>query len=153
VSLAATFDVKLIEIQEEQNGSMLDISMLLNSFYRYGLLFAGLAIVSAAIMSESGSLPGPQSDVFAVINIIEAVIGVLAIVLGLTSTIRYGQYIGATLAVLGTPLVMLFAAGATMALIDGRPLSWLLVVFGSAGIVLLVMAVREFRRGNLLVQA
>lgn len=144
VSLAATYDVQLIELQED-----LHPSPGRKTPAGHAVLFLGLAVVTVAIISESGRLPGlPLSDGFAAINILAAIVGGLLVVPALVGIFRRRQYAGAALAVLGMPLVTLLAGGVIFALVSGRVPSWQLVGMGAAGAALVVMAVREFRRDN-----
>lgn len=143
VCIAATYGVKLIELQEPQKGITNRTSIII-----YGLLFLGTVLITIASMSESGRLPGPQSDAFASINIFTATIGVLLLLPPLYTIIKNRQFIGAALIIFGTPLVTLFIGGLVYSLVSGVPLNWLLVVFGIAGLGLLVIAIKEFRRGE-----
>jgi transcriptional regulator with XRE-family HTH domain len=148
VSLAATYGIHLSELREEQRASMAQKP------FGHSTLFLGLAVITVAILSESGRLPGlPQSDVFAAVNILAAIVGGLLLVPALARLFRQRQYVGAALAVLGTPLVTLLAGGAIFALVSGRPLTLQLAGIGAGGMALVVMAARELRRGNKTVGA
>lgn len=144
VSLAATYAVQLIELQEEQHVSTGQQPRL-----GQGTLFLGPAVITVAALGEAGRLPGlPQSDAFAAINILAALVGALLLLPSLVHVFRQRQYIAAALVVLGTPLVTLLAGGAIFALVGGRAPSWQLAGIGAAGAALLVMAVRELRYGG-----
>lgn len=144
VSLAATYGVRLIELQEEQS-----VSTSQKPSLGHSALFLGLAVITVATLSESGRLPDlPQSDVFAAINILAAIVGALLVVPTLVRLFRQRKCIGAALAVIGTPLVTLLAAGAIFALLSGRVPTWQLTGMGAAGAVLVAMAVRELRRAG-----
>lgn len=149
VSLAATYGVRLIELQEERSTSTSQKPPLGHS-----ALFLGLAVITVATLSESGRLPGlPQSDVFAAINILAAIVGALLVVPTLVRLFRQRKYIGVALAVTGTPLVTLLAAGAIFALLSGRVPTWQLTGVGVAGAVLVAMAARELRSAGKAVGA
>ena len=149
VSLAATYGVQLIELQEKQR-----LLTEQKTQFAHSTLFSGLAVITVAILSESGRLPGlPQSDAFAAINILAAFVGVLLVIPALVHVFRQRQYIGALLAVLGTPLLTLLVGGAIFSLVSGRSLTWQLAVIGAAGAILVVMAARELRRVHKTVAA
>ena len=141
VSLAATYGVKLIELQEGQS------EQADGKPARYGTLFLGLAVITLAMVGESGRLPGPMSQGLAALNILAAVVGAMLAVPTLFHVFRQRQYIGGALAVLGTPLVTLLAGGTVFALVSGQPPSWQLGGIGAAGAALVAMAARELRRG------
>ncbi|HEY1588898.1 MAG TPA: helix-turn-helix transcriptional regulator [Rhodanobacter sp.] len=143
LSLAATYEVQLIALQEEQR-----VSTGQQPPFAHSPLFLGPAVITVAALSESGRLPGPQSDAFAAINILAAVVGALLLLTSLVHVVRQRQYIGAALALLGTPLVTLLAGGVIFALVSGRAMTWQLAGIGAAGVILLVMTVRELRRGG-----
>lgn len=144
VSLAATYGVQLFELQEEQ-----PVSTAQNPPFGHSVLFLGLAVITVAILGESGRLPGlPQSDVFAAINVLAIIIGVLLVVPPLVRLFRQHQYIGAALAVLGTPLVTLLAGGVIFGCVSGRAPTWQLAGIGAAGMTLVAIAARQLRRGN-----
>mgnify|MGYP001057098124 CR=1 FL=1 len=144
VSLAATCGVQLMDLQEEQ-------PLPTDPTWQVGhnTLFLGIAVITLAALSESGRLPGPQADAFAAINILAAVVGVMLLIPALARAFRQRQYVGAALAVLGTPLVTLLAGGALFSVVAGHAPTWQLVGIGAAGAALVVMAVRELgRRGG-----
>lgn len=143
VCIAATYGVKLIELQVQEEGATNRSSIIV-----YGLLFLGTALITIASLSESGRLPGPQANAFASINIFIAIIGTLLLLPPFYTIVKNRQFIGALLAIFGAPLVTLFICGLVYSLINGTPLSWLLVVFGLAGTGLLVIAIKEFMRGK-----
>jgi transcriptional regulator with XRE-family HTH domain len=142
VSLAATYGIQLIELQEEQPATT-----ALNPSPGHSALFLGLAVITVASLGESGRLPGQaQSDAFAAIDILAAIVGMLLVVPALVRLFRRRKYIGAALAVTGTPLLTLLAAGIAFALVSGRVPTWPLAGIGTAGAALVVMAVRELGR-------
>ncbi len=144
VSLAATYGVQLIELQEAPVAAPDQ-----QQPFGHSMLFFGLAVITAADLSESGRLPGlPQSDAYAAMNILAAIVGVLMIIPSLVRLFRQRQYAGVLLAMLGTPLVTLLAAGVIFALLSSRVPSWQLVGMGGWGAVLMVMAIRELRRAR-----
>ncbi|MDE2087904.1 MAG: hypothetical protein KGI63_11780, partial [Xanthomonadaceae bacterium] len=61
------------------------------------------------------------------------IVGVLMIIPSLLRLFRQRQYAGVLLAMLGTPLVTLLAAGVIFALLSSRVPSWQLVGMGAAG--------------------
>jgi transcriptional regulator with XRE-family HTH domain len=145
VSLAATYGVQLMELQQV----LLPAGDRKAPAAAHTMLLLGLAVVTAAIISESGRLPGlPMSDGFAAMNMLLVIVGTLLVVPALATIFRRRQYIGAALAVVGMPLATLLAGGMILALVSDRVPAWHLVGMGAAGIALVVMALREFRRGN-----
>ena len=101
------------------------------------------------MISESARLPGvAQSDAFAAINLLAALVGALLVIPPLVPLFRQCKHIGVALAVLGTPPVTLLAGGAIFALVSGRSPTWQLVGIGAAGAMLVVMAARELGRDN-----
>lgn len=142
VSLAATYGVQLIELQEEQG-----VTRHRNPALGDGAFFLGLAVLTVASLSESGRLPGlPQSDAFAAMNLLAAIVGGLLVVPVLVRLLGKRKYVGVALAVMGTPLLTLLAAGLTFALVSGRVPTWQLIGMGAAGAALVAMAVRELKR-------
>ena len=143
VSLAATYEIRLIELQEDQHASTGQ-----KPSFGHSALFLGTAVITVATLSESGRLPGPQSEAFAAINVLAAIVGALLLVPALVRAFKHRQYIGAALALLGTFLITLLAGGAIYALISQRPLTWQLAGIGAAGAALTFIAVRELGRTN-----
>ena len=143
VSLAATYEIRLIELQEDQHAPTGQKPSLGHS-----ALFLGTAVVTVATLSESGRLPGPQSEAFAAINVLAAIVGALLLGPALVRAFKHRQYIGAALALLGTFLVTLLAGGVIYGLISQRPLTWQLAGIGAAGAALAFIAVRELGRAN-----
>lgn len=140
VSLAATFGVDLKDLQEE-----LQESVHRKLMFRYGSLFIGLMVITVAGLSESGRLPGPQSDLFVTVNILGLLIGLLATVPALAYALRYKQYIEVGLFTLGTPLVTLLVGSGIYWLVNGKSPSLILFLFGAGGGALLFMALKEIR--------
>ncbi|WP_205758738.1 helix-turn-helix domain-containing protein [Lysobacter sp. HDW10] len=143
VSLAATFEIRLIELQEDQHASTNEKPALGHS-----ALFFGTAVITVAALSESGRLPSPQSDAFTAINVLAAIVGAALLVPSLVRAFKDRQYIGAALALIGTFLITLLAGGGIYALIGQRPLTWQLAGFGVSGAVLVFIAIRELRSAN-----
>lgn len=144
VCLAATYGAKLIELQEEQIDRA-GLSVWVSPI----ALLLGLAILTLAMIGESGRLAGlPTSQGIAAINISVAVLGALLVASALAHLFRQRQYVAAGLAVLGMPLVSLLGGALIFGLVSGRVPSWALFVFGMSGLALIVMAAREFRRGT-----
>lgn len=142
VSLAATYGVELVALQEEPRT---DAGKNVSS--RGAGLFLGVAMLTVAVLGESARLPrSAESDVLAAINILAALIGMALMLPAMGRVLRQRRFAGAALAVLGTPLVTLLAGGAIFALLSGQPLHWPLAGMGAAGAALLVMAVRELGR-------
>jgi transcriptional regulator with XRE-family HTH domain len=140
--LAATFGVRILQLQDEPRPPV--------EAQRPGgqaTLFLGLAVIMLAVIGESGRLPGnPQSQGFAALNLLAAVVGLLLVVPAAVRRMRARQYAGVALAIIGTPLVTLLVGGVVVALLGGRPPLWPLLGMGAGGAVLVVMAVREFGR-------
>src|SRR5689334_21411770 len=61
VSLAATFGIQIIDLQESPSPG--------HASPNHNALFFGLAVVTVAALGESGRVSGPQSVVFAAINL------------------------------------------------------------------------------------
>jgi transcriptional regulator with XRE-family HTH domain len=149
VSLAATYGVHLIELQEEQGVAKPRSPSLGNNAF-----FLGLGVLTLASLSESGRLPGlPQSDAFAALNILVALVGALLVLPVLVRLPGKRKYVGVALAVMGTPLLTLLVAGLTFALVSGRVPTWQLIGMGAAGAALVAMAVRELKRAGKAVGA
>ena len=140
VCIAATYGVNLIELQQQKEGIALKTSTIM-----YGLKFLGTALITIAFISESGRLPGPQSDAFASINIFIACLGVLILIPAYVAITKNRKFIGAILTTLGVPLLTLSICGLVYALVSGQTLNWNLIAFGGAGVGLLYIAIREFR--------
>jgi hypothetical protein len=71
----------------------------------------------------------------------------------LANLLRQRQFVGVGLAALGMPWVTLLVGGLVISLVNGKSPNWALVGTGVAGFALVVMAFREFRRGNLAARA
>jgi transcriptional regulator with XRE-family HTH domain len=142
VSLAATYGIQVVDLQESESAPTgLQAT-------NHKALFLGLAVITVAALGESGRLPGPQSIVFAAINLLACVVGALLAVPPLVRLVKLKQYIPASLAVIGSPLVTLMAAGVIFALLSGRVPTWQLVGIGAGGAALIVIALRELGRGG-----
>jgi transcriptional regulator with XRE-family HTH domain len=142
-SLAATYQVKLTELQDD-----LRVQASQNQPANLSSLFLGLAIITLVSISESGRLiTAPISDAFAALNISAGIVGALLLAPSLIRLIRQRQFIGTGLALLGTPLITLLLVGVLNALISGRSPMWQLLAFGASGAALVLMAFREFGRG------
>lgn len=142
VSLAATFDMPLLELQHAPAGA---------SFPRsepgQAGLFLGVAVISLAILLR-GARPFAQAlgPMFDAIDLLLGVVGVLVAAPALVRLVRRRVILGAALAVLGTPWATLLAAGAWLALAGGHAPSWPLVGMGTAGMALAILAARECSR-------
>ncbi len=141
-SLAATYQVKLTELQECQvpnTGQKPTAAPI--------ILIFGLAILTLASIGESGRLPGfPSSDGLAAINITTAIAGALLVIPSLARLIQQRKFIGTGLAMLGTPLITLLATGLVFASVSGHIPTWQLGALGLAGIGLVFISLRELGR-------
>ncbi len=143
-SLAATYSVPLAQLREEPTAPAAEPMPQLEG---YGQLFLGLAVITVAAIGNSGRLPGvPQADGLAAVNILAALAGALLLIPVAARLVRARKYVGAVLAVIGTPLVTLLLGGLIVSLPSGSPPLWPLVGMGTAGAALVLMAAREFRR-------
>jgi transcriptional regulator with XRE-family HTH domain len=143
VCIAATYGVKLIELQGQKEGIALKASTIM-----YGLKFLGTALITIAFINESGRLPGFQSDAFASINIFIACIGTLILIPAYFTIFKNRKFVGAILTTLGVPLLTLSICGLVYALVSGKDLNWILIVFGGTGLGLISIAIKEFRRSE-----
>lgn len=143
VSLAATFKVPLIELQDGPG----DAGQSQPAF-GHGTLFLGLAVITVAVLLESIRPGLPLSHLFMTIAILAALVGGLITLPTLLHLVRKRQYIAVALAISGTPMVTLLAAGVIYAFTSGRVPSWPLAAIGAAGVALVVMATRELRRAG-----
>jgi transcriptional regulator with XRE-family HTH domain len=142
-SLAATYQVRLTELQED-----LPLQASPKPKENPSALFLGLATLTLVSIGESGRMTtSPFSDAVAALNISAAIIGFLLLAPSLVRLIRQRQFIGTGLAILGAPLLTLLLAGVMNALISGRSPIWQLFVFGATGAALVLMSLREFGRG------
>ena len=143
-SLAATFSVPLLQLQDVQVSSVPQGP----SSAVHGAFYLGLAALMLAVIGESGRLPGgPLSAGFAATNILAALLGAALLIPSGVSILRARQYAGALLAVLGTPLVTLLCGGLLVSALTQRVPHWLLIGIGAGGTALIIMSFREFRRG------
>jgi transcriptional regulator with XRE-family HTH domain len=149
-SLAATYGIPLIQLQGEPPSPRVRQAPGIHS-----TLFLGLALLMLGVMGESvrlamfpTSLGDPRSTGFAAISILAAVAGALLLVPAAVRIRRARQYVGAALAVVGTPLATLLLARLIVSALSGRPPDWPLIAIGAGGIALIAMAFREFRRGD-----
>lgn len=149
VNLAATFEVRLLELQAEPESPADG-----KATSGHGALFPGLAIITVAVLAE-GMRPHvfPLSTLFMTINILVALVGALVAVPALVRLVRQRQYIGTALAMLGTPLITLLAFGVVFACVSGHAPTWQLTGMGMAGVALGIMAVRELNRARHAVRA
>ncbi len=143
-SLAATYQVKLIELQDDR--------LLLaaqNPTTNPSAPFFGLAIITLASISESGRLPAiPLSEAFAAVNISVAMVGAALLVPSFVRLLRERQFVAIGLAVLSTPLVILLVTGVLYALVSGHSPMWQLFALGAGGFSLAFMALRAFRQST-----
>ncbi|HEX7338790.1 MAG TPA: helix-turn-helix transcriptional regulator [Rhodanobacteraceae bacterium] len=144
VSLAATYDVRLLKLQEDP-----PTTAPRKPLFGHAPLFLGLAILTLAILDELGRIPSqPLSDVLMSANVLTALVGTVLLLPAGLRIVRQRQYIAAALAVLGTPLATLLAAGAIYSFANGSIPAGPLLGMGTAGIALVVMAAREFRHAD-----
>jgi len=141
VSLAATFGIQIIDLQESESPGH-------QASPNHNALFFGLAVITVAALGESGRVSGPQSVVFAAINLLACVVGAILALPPLVRIFKQKQYIIAALALIGSPLVTLMAAGTIFALLSGRVPTWQLVGIGAGGAALIVLALRELGRAG-----
>lgn len=137
VSLAATYQVKLIELQE--HGPPVGDKPK----NRYSGLFLGASVATLALISESGRVFSSLPEGFSAINALAALVGAFLACPSLVDIIRNRKFVAGVLAVFGTFLVTFLAAGVAFGLATGRAPHWPLVVMGAAGAILAVMAARE----------
>ncbi|MBB6183912.1 helix-turn-helix transcriptional regulator [Oleiagrimonas soli] len=141
VSLAATFEVCLIELQNEPA-----VPASTTSAFAYHPLFLGIAIITVAVIIEAARpLTMAQSSLFLTLMVLMTLVGVLMILPAFVDLVRKRRYIALALAAMGMPLVTLLAIGLIYAIASDRVPSWHLSVIGAAGAALVVMAVRELQ--------
>lgn len=144
VCLAATFGIPLAELAVSA-GAETPASMLGKP--PIDALLIGVAILACVLISESARLPGmPMSDGHAALNL---VLMLLAASLSIPAALRLaaqGHVASVVLACIGTPLVVLSAAGIVFFAISGRPPMWQLWAFGVCGAGLITMALRRYVR-------
>ncbi|MBK6726432.1 MAG: helix-turn-helix transcriptional regulator [Xanthomonadales bacterium] len=141
VCLAATFGVPLAELSEDAAGQPLAREV---GARPVGALLIGLAVLACVLISESGRLPGlPMSDAMAVLNTLMAVLGAVLAIPAAFRLAAQGHVASVALATIGTPLVVLLAAGVVLIAISGRVPMWQLWAFGACGIALVAMALRR----------
>lgn len=149
VSLAATYGTQLDELDEADGRKTGPESQARH----IGSLFAGIAIMTCALIGESGRLPGfPTSNGLAAINILLGVIGAVLAVPALLRLVARLQYAGVVLAVLGTPLATLLVGGLLVAAVSGHAPTLLLGALGAGGLALMTMAFRQFVRAGIGLQ-
>lgn len=141
VCLAATFSVNLIELQSAQNAMTLQTSKIM-----YGLFFLGAVLITLALISESGRLPGPQANAFLSINIFTALVAALILIPTCLNIFKSGRFIGAILITFGAPLVTLSLCGLVNTLVSGNSVNLPVVIFGVAGVSLTFIATKELWR-------
>lgn len=142
VSLAATFEIQLIELQGEPGvpGSR-------KPLFAGRSLFLGIAVITLASLIEGlRPLDFSQAGFFMTIMVLVVLVGMLVALPALVELVRKRQFIGIVLAVMGTPLVTLLAAGVIYAVASGRIPSWYLSAMGLCGVGLVIMAARELQR-------
>ena len=140
VSLAATFEIQIIDLQDSPSPGQASLN--------YNALFFGLAVITVAALGESGRVSGPQSLVFAAINLLACIVGVVLAAPPLARLVKQKHYVVAALALIGSPLVTLLAAGAIFALLSGRVPTWQLLGIGAGGAALIILASRELGRAG-----
>ena len=88
------------------------------------------------------------SIAFAAINLLACIVGAFLAVPPLVRLLSQKQYVTVSLALIGSPLVTLMAAGVIFAFLSGRVPTWELGGLGAGGAVLIVIALREIGRAN-----
>ena len=142
VSLAATFEVQLFELQEVP--ARLDQEKVKP---QYGQLLFGISILALAGIGESSRISSlPMTGFFAAINILCALIGVVLAAPVLARLWQRGEFLGGVLLLLGVPLVTLLALGGIYAFVSGRIPNWNLIIFGLSGVVFVAIAMKDLRR-------
>ena len=147
-SLAATFGVLLPQLQEASAPSQPSQPSQPQEpkLAVHGVFYLGLVILMLAFVGESGRLPGPQSAAYAAMNVTALLVGASLVIPTVVKILRAGQYAGVALAILGVPLATLLVVGLIYAALVSRfPMGPLLGI-GAAGVALVVMSVRAFRR-------
>jgi transcriptional regulator with XRE-family HTH domain len=143
VCLAATFDVPLADLGDETVDA---VPAQARPAWHVGGLFVGLAILGCVLLGESGRLPGgPMSTALAAIDALLAAVGLLLVVPAAYRLVVQRRHAGVILAALGMPLVTLVVAGVVYGLFAGRMPDGSLAAFGLGGVVLVAMALRQFR--------
>lgn len=144
VSLAATFNLPLLELQnapDESRGN--------KPAFGHSTLFLGFAVITVAAIIDGARPHGPPpSNFFMTVIILATFVGILITVPAIVHLVRKRQLIAVALAMFGTPLVTLLAAGVIYAFASNRVPSWHLIVIGAAGIALVIMAARELHRAH-----
>jgi transcriptional regulator with XRE-family HTH domain len=159
VSLAATFSIPLAELADAPDAPPAigpALAATANPSRAYILLFAGLAILSCALVVESGRLafaPGANDHGLFLVGTmqlaLEAVLVAIGAVLAIPATIslwRQRRAIGVAIAVVAMPMAVLMSVGLVFALLRGRAPSGSLLLFGGGGLLLLAMVLRDARR-------
>lgn len=143
VCLAATFGIQLAELAVDAGNQKF---IRENGAQPISALLIGVGVLACVLISESGRLPGlPTSAALAALNVL---MGVLGAMLSMPAALRLGaqgRFAGVALSIIGTPLVVLLAAGLVFAVFSGRLPMWQLWVFGSCGLALVAMALRRLR--------
>ena len=145
VSLAATYGIPLDEL-DDVRGVAADGR---NQRLPVVSLFLGIAIMTCALISESGRLPGlSTSSALAAVNLLVGLIGASLVVPAIFRLASRRQYAGAVLALLGTPLATLLVGGLFIAAASGRAPTLSLTALGVGGLALVAMALRELLRAG-----
>lgn len=144
VSLAATFEIRLIELQGEPG-----VPESRKPLFAGSSLFLGIAVITAAVLIEGlRPLASPQADIFMTVMVLVALAGMFVALPALVPLVRKRRFIVVALAVTGTPLVTLLAFGMIYAVASGRMPSWYLSAMGLCGVGLVIMAARELQRAD-----
>lgn len=144
VSLAATFEVKLIELQEGTSESYQKETKT-----QYSGAFFGIAVLTLAGLGESSRISSlPMTGFFAAMNILCALIGIFLAAPAFLHSWQRREYPVGVLLLLGVPLVTLLAVGGIFSLVSGRLPNWNLAIFGASGVIFIAMALRELKRRN-----
>ncbi|MBI2398567.1 MAG: helix-turn-helix transcriptional regulator [Xanthomonadales bacterium] len=147
VCLAATFGIPLAELAV---GASHPEAVGENSVRPIGTLLIGVAVVACVWISESGRLPGaPTSDALAALNVLLGFLGALLSIPAALQLAAQGHGATVALATVGTPLVVLLAAGIVFIAFSDRVPMWQLWAFGACGIALVAMALRRLRQRGL----
>lgn len=157
VSLAATFalaQADLVEAPEPLAPAVPARDAGMGLARAIAGLIAGLAILCCVVLLESARLSAAYSapgqlafgTMQAVCEAMLAAIGVLVLIPSTLLALRQRRIAGVALATLGTPLVVLLAAGLLFAALRGHAPNWGLFAFGAGGLALLGLLLRDARR-------
>lgn len=141
-SLAATYGVPLVDLQAQAPRAEARPGRSVQ-----GVFLIALAILMLAAIGESGRLPGtPQAAALAAMNILLGIVGTVLLVASGVRILMARHYVGAALAVVGTPCVVLLVGGLITSALAGRAPMWPTLGIGMVGVALVAMAMRVFAR-------